>query len=136
MQPPTLRDRLFRPGQRIAVADSGGADSLALPRRLHQRRAALGPVLSAAHVHHGIRGADADEDAAFVGNLAAAHSLPFHLHRADAPAAAATLHETLEEAARNLRYAFFRELMAGSSVDAVATAHTLDDQAETVLHKL
>ena len=93
-------------------------------------------MLSVAHVHHGIRGAAADEDAAFVGSLAATHGLPFHLHRVDAPAAAATLHETLEEAARNLRYAFFRELIAGGSVDAVATAHTLDDQAETVLHKL
>ena len=68
--------------------------------------------------------------------MAAAHDLPFHLHRTDAPAAAATLHETLEEAARNLRYAFFRQLMVEGQVDAVATAHTLDDQAETVLHKL
>ncbi len=96
----------------------------------------MGIVLSVAHVHHGIRGAAADEDAAFVAELAAAHDLPFHLHRADAPAAAATLHETLEEAARNLRYAFFRQLMVDGQVDAVATAHTLDDQAETVLHKL
>jgi tRNA(Ile)-lysidine synthase len=136
MQPPTLRNRLFRPGQRIAVAVSGGADSVALLRRLLQERHALGLVLSVTHVHHGIRGAAADEDAAFVGGLAAAHSLPFHLHRADAPAAAASLHETLEEAARNLRYAFFRELIADGSVDAVVTAHTLDDQAETVLHKL
>jgi tRNA(Ile)-lysidine synthase len=136
MQPPTLRNRLFRPGQRVAVAVSGGADSVALLRRLLQERHALGLVLSVAHVHHGIRGADADEDAAFVGSLAAAHSLPFHLHCADAPTAAATLHETLEEAARNLRYAFFRELIAGGSADAVVTAHTLDDQAETVLHKL
>jgi tRNA(Ile)-lysidine synthase len=136
MQPPTLRNRLFRPGQRIAVAVSGGADSVALLRRLLQERHALGLVLSVTHVHHGIRGAAADEDAAFVGGLAAAHSLPLHLHRADAPAAAASLHETLEEAARNLRYAFFRELIADGSVDAVVTAHTLDDQAETVLHKL
>jgi tRNA(Ile)-lysidine synthase len=136
MQPPTLRNRLFRPGQRIAVGVSGGADSVALLRRLLQERHTLGIVLSVAHVHHGIRGAAAEEDAAFVGTLAAAHGLPFHLHRADAPAAAATLHETLEEAARNLRYAFFRELIAGGSADAVATAHTLDDQAETVLHKL
>ena len=83
-----------------------------------------------------IRGAAADEDEAFVAALAATHDLPFHLHRADAPAAAATLHETLEEAARNLRYAFFRELIVDGSVDAVATAHTLDDQAETVLHRL
>jgi tRNA(Ile)-lysidine synthase len=136
MQPPTLRNRLFRPGQRIAVAVSGGADSVALLRRLIEERQALGIVLSVAHVHHGIRGAAADEDAAFVANLAATHDLPFHLHRGDAPAAAATLRETLEEAARNLRYAFFRDLIAGGSADAVATAHTLDDQAETVLHKL
>jgi tRNA(Ile)-lysidine synthase len=136
MQPPVLRNRLFRPGQRIVVAVSGGADSVALLRRLLEERGRLGVVLSVAHVHHGIRGADADEDAAFVASLAAAHDLSFHLHRADAPAAAETLHETLEEAARNLRYAFFRELITGGSADAVTTAHTLDDQAETVLHKL
>jgi tRNA(Ile)-lysidine synthase len=136
MPPPTLRTSLFRPGQRIAVAVSGGADSVALLRRLLEQRHHLGIVLSVAHVHHGIRGADADADAAFVGILAADHDLPFRLHRANAPATAAELHETLEEAARNLRYAFFRELMATGEADAVATAHTLDDQAETVLHKL
>ncbi len=136
MQLPTLRHRLFRPGQRVAVAVSGGADSVALLRRLIEERHALGIVLSVVHVHHGIRGAAADEDETFVASLAEAHGLPFHLHRANAPAAAATLHETLEEAARNLRYAFFRELMAAGEADAVATAHTLDDQAETVLHKL
>src|ERR1700678_483306 len=136
MQPPTLPHRLFRPGQRVAIAVSGGADSVALLRRLLEERHALGVVFSVAHVHHGIRGAAADEDAAFVGSLAETHGLPFHLHRANAPAAAATLHETLEEAARNLRYAFFRELMAAGEADAIATAHTLDDQAETVLHKL
>jgi tRNA(Ile)-lysidine synthase len=136
MQPPTLRHRLFRPGQRVAAAVSGGADSVALLRRLLEERHALGIVLSVVHVHHGIRGAAADEDEAFVASLAAAHGLPFHLHRANVPAAAATLHETLEEAARNLRYAFFRELIAAGEADAVATAHTLDDQAETVLHKL
>ncbi len=136
MQPPTLRNRLFRPGQRIAVAVSGGADSVALLRRLLEECHALGIVLSVAHVQHGIRGAAAEEDAVFVGSLAATYDLPFLLRRVDAPAAAATLHETLEEAARNLRYAFFRELIANGRVDAVATAHTVDDQAETVLHKL
>jgi tRNA(Ile)-lysidine synthase len=136
MKPPTLRNRLFHPGQRIAVAVSGGADSVALLRRLLEERHQLGVVLSVAHVHHGIRGAAAEEDAAFVGSLAETHGLPFHLHRGYAPAAAAILHETLEEAARNLRYSFFRELIAAGSADAVATAHTLDDQAETVLHKL
>src|SRR5580704_7143694 len=133
--PLTLRNHLFRPGHRIAVAVSGGADSVALLRRLLEERPKLGIALSVVHVHHGIREA-ADEDASFVADLAAAHDLPFHLHRTDAPAAAATLHESLEEAARNLRYAFFRQLMVDGRVDAVATAHTLDDQAETVLHKL
>jgi tRNA(Ile)-lysidine synthase len=133
--PLTLRNDLFHPGQRIAVAVSGGADSVALLRRLLDERPSLGLALSVVHVHHGIREA-ADEDAAFVSRLAATHDLPFHFHRTDAPAAAAALHETLEEAARNLRYAFFRQLMANGEADAVATAHTLDDQAETVLHKL
>ncbi len=133
--PITLRNHLFRPGQRIAVAVSGGADSVALLRRLLEERPNFGIALSVVHVHHGIRDA-ADEDAVFVETLAATHGLPFHLHRTDAPAAAAALHETLEEAARNLRYAFFRQLMAKGDADAIVTAHTLDDQAETVLHKL
>ena len=133
---PILRSSFFHPGQRVSVAVSGGADSVALLRRLLEERAALGIVLSVAHVHHGIRGAAADEDAAFVEGLAGAYGLTFHLHRTDAVAAAARLGETLEEAARNLRYAFFRRLLAEGQADAVATAHTLDDQAETVLHKL
>jgi len=131
----TLRNSLFRPGQRIAVAVSGGADSVALLRRLLEEQGRLGVVLSVAHVHHGIREA-AEEDATFVASLATSYDLPFYLHRTDAVSAAAAQHETLEEAARNLRYAFFHQLIADETVDAVATAHTLDDQAETVLHKL
>ena len=134
--PPNLLADLFRPGQRIAVAVSGGADSVALLRRLLEQRSKLGIVLSVAHVHHGIRGEDADADAGFVEMLAAAHDLPFHLRRVDAPAAAAHQREGLEEAARHLRYAYFEELIEQRTVDAVATAHTRDDQAETVLYKL
>jgi tRNA(Ile)-lysidine synthase len=133
--PPILRSSLFRPGQRIAVAVSGGADSVALLRRLLDERHKLGLVLSVVHVHHRIR-EEAEGDAAFVDQLASAYELPFHLHRTNAPAAAATLHETLEEAARNLRYDLFRQLMTDGMADAVVTAHTLDDQAETVLQKL
>ena len=136
MQSPHLSTNLFHPGQRIAVAVSGGADSVALLRCLLEQRSQLGIVLSVAHVHHGIRGAEADADAGFVADLSTTHDLAFHLHRTDAPAAAVALHETLEEAARNLRYAYFRQLLANGEADAVATAHTLDDQAETVLLKL
>ena len=133
---PPFDRKLLRPGMRIAVAVSGGADSVALLRRLMEAAAEIGLVLSVAHVHHGIRGAEADADAAFVSSLAAVHGLMFYRHDVDTPAAARENRETLEEAARNLRYAWFRELMEQGAADAVATAHTLDDQAETVLHKL
>ena len=123
-------------GMRIAVAVSGGADSVALLRVLLERAADIGLVLSVAHVHHGLRGADADGDESFVRDLAQEHGLEFHLQRCDTPAASISNREGIEEAARNLRYAFFRALLTTHQVDAVATAHTLDDQAETVLLKL
>ena len=133
---PTLAANVFRPGMRIAVACSGGADSVALLRTLLDRRKDLGLVLSVAHLNHGIRGAEADADAAFVEALADKFDLPFHLRRADTPAAAELNRQGLEETARSLRYAWFWELLAQGHADAVVTAHTLDDQAETVLHRL
>jgi tRNA(Ile)-lysidine synthase len=131
-----LNRALLKPGMRLAVAVSGGADSVALLRALVKAAPEVGLVLSVAHVHHGIRGVDADRDAEFVATLAVEHGLMFHRHDVDAPAAARDNKETLEEAARNLRYAWFNELLAAGVAAAVATAHTLDDQAETVLHKL
>src|ERR1700757_3500805 len=128
--------KLLRPGMRVAVAVSGGADSVALLRRLMEAAPEIGLVLSVAHVHHGIRGAEADADAEFVSSLAAVHGLVLRRGDVDTPSAARDNRETIEEAARNLRYAWFRELLEQGEVDAVATAHTLDDQAETVLHKL
>ena len=130
-----LNRALLRPGMRLAVAVSGGADSVGLLRTLVNAAPEIGFVLSVAHVHHGIRDADADADAEFVADVAAKLGLAFHREDVDAPAAAQKNRETLEEAARNLRYAWFGELLASDIADAVATAHTLDDQAETVLHK-
>jgi tRNA(Ile)-lysidine synthase len=133
---PELNRASLRPGMRLAVAVSGGADSVALLRVLVEAAPEIGLVLSVAHVHHGIRGAEAAADADFVAKLAAEHGLAFHRKDVDAPAAARANRESLEEAARNLRYGWFGELLGADVVDAVATAHTLDDQAETVLHKL
>ncbi len=127
---------LFRPGMRVLLAVSGGADSVALLRMMHDRAQDLGIILSVVHVHHGIRGAAADTDAEFVAALAERCGLNFLLHRTDVPRRAAQQRETLEEAARHARYEFFREYVASGKADAVATAHTLDDQAETVLLKL
>ncbi len=121
---------------RVAVAVSGGADSVGLLRALATAASEIGLVLSVAHLHHGIRGAEADDDERFVSELAERLKLPLLGCRVDAPAAAKADRKTLEEAARHLRYAWFRELLAQGRADAVATAHTLDDQAETVLHRL
>jgi tRNA(Ile)-lysidine synthase len=144
---------LLKPGMRLAVALSGGADSVALLRVLAARSAELGLVLHAAHLHHGLRGAEADGDLEFCRKLTAKLSLPFHEARVDTAREAAAnpkssesaetgkatetgkAAESIEEAARRLRYAWFRELMASGEIDAIATAHTLDDQAETVLAK-
>jgi tRNA(Ile)-lysidine synthase len=133
--PLPLDAALLKPGMRLAVGVSGGADSVALLRALAERRGELGLVLHAAHLHHGLRGAEADADLAFVRDLAGELELPFHQAQVDTNAEAEEHGETIEEAARRLRYGWFRQLMAGDEVDAVATAHTLDDQAETVLAK-
>lgn len=135
-QAPEVERRGLRAGMRIAVAVSGGADSVALLRALADAAPEIGLVLSVVHVHHGIRGAEADEDARFVAELAQQLGLEFRLRRVNTPAEAQAQKETLEEAARRLRYAWFRDLLAQGHLDAVATAHTLDDQAETVLQRL
>jgi len=126
---------LLKAGLRLAVGVSGGADSVALLRALHARCGELGLVLSVAHLHHGLRGADADADLEFVRALTGELRLDFHEARVDAGAEAAAARESIEEAARRLRYGWFRELMAAGLVDAVVTAHTGDDQAETVCAK-
>jgi tRNA(Ile)-lysidine synthase len=126
---------LLRPGMRLGVGVSGGADSVALLRTLHERRAELGLVLQVAHLHHGLRGVEADGDLEFVRELAAGLGLPFHEARVETAREAEENGESIEEAARRLRYAWFRALMMETPLDAIATAHTLDDQAETVLGK-
>ena len=138
---PPIDTTLLKPGLRLAVGLSGGADSVSLLRILAARSEELGLVLHAAHLHHGLRGEEADGDLRFARELAASLGLPFHEGRVDverealANPAAGKGAESMEEAARRLRYAWFRHLMAEGLVDAVATAHTLDDQAETVLAK-
>ena len=124
---------LMRPGDRVGVAVSGGADSVALLRLLLEARAELGIVLCVVHFNHQIRGADADADEQFVRQLARGFDLEFHCGSGDTPAYARVHKLSLEAAARALRYAFFDRLTADGTVHRVATAHTRDDQAETVL---
>lgn len=128
--------RLLCPGERVAVAVSGGADSVALLRVLLELREELGIVLSTAHFHHQIRGAEADADREFVRALAEQFQLEFHAGSQDVPACARERQLSLESAARELRHQWFAGLIQNSGVDKVATAHTLDDQAETVLMRI
>jgi tRNA(Ile)-lysidine synthase len=130
----------IKPGDRICVAISGGADSVALLLTLHAAnttpRESLGVGLSAAHVDHGIRPAEESAaDRQFVAALCASLDVPLHLHCANIPDRVAQTRETIEEAARAVRYDFFHSLIASGHADSVLTAHTLDDQAETVLMK-
>jgi tRNA(Ile)-lysidine synthase len=126
-----LRGNLAQPGHRVAIAVSGGADSTALLHLMAKLAPDLGLTLAVAHVNHQLRGADSDADAAFVQQLAVDYRLPFHLHVERPPE-----NENIEQAARRIRLVFFAGLIEQGLVDRVATAHTRDDQAETVLFRI
>jgi tRNA(Ile)-lysidine synthase len=144
----TIRKQDFlRAGDRVAVAVSGGADSVALLCLLEELRGELGIVLSVVHVNHKLRGAESDGDERFMTELAAAHG--FELHAAtrglepnaaqgSSVGAGSSVRPKsgVEAAARELRYQYFRELANQGRVVKIATAHTLDDQAETVLLRI
>ena len=125
---------LFTQGDRIAVGVSGGADSVALLRFLAVLREEYRWELIVCHIHHGLRGAEADRDEQFVRELAGQLGLPYTVRHIDAAALALENHLSVEEAGRNARYAFFAET-AGEG-GRIATAHTLDDTIETVLMNL
>ncbi|MCP4003192.1 MAG: tRNA lysidine(34) synthetase TilS [bacterium] len=121
-----LREYEVPRAARMLVAASGGGDSMALLHVL----VALGQSVEVAHVHHGLRGAEADEDLEFVRLRAGQLGLPFRCQRVDA----ATRDKRSPEArARELRYQALEEMREAFGLDWIATAHTLDDQAETVL---
>jgi tRNA(Ile)-lysidine synthase len=131
------KQQSIRAGDRLAVAVSGGADSVALLCLLLELRAELGIVLSVAHVNHKLRGEEADEDERFVAKLAGQHGLELHVWGAPVDGSNASgIGSGIEAAARELRYRFFRQLAREGRVTKIATAHTLDDQAETVLLRI
>ena len=133
------RQELLQAGDRVGVAVSGGIDSLALLRLLLELRHELGVVLSVVHFNHKLRGAESDADQELAAHLAREHSVEFRVEGGDVAAHSAAERISVEAAARELRYGFFRRLLGAEDkciLTKIATGHTLDDQAETVLMRL
>ena len=127
---------LLQKGMHVLVACSGGPDSLALLDILMELRQKFQLVLTVAHFDHGIRGAAAAEDASFVADFCRKRGIPCFLGRASVPEEAARRGQSLELAARGLRYDFLWRTLQRVGADVLATAHHADDQAETVLMRI
>lgn len=118
----------------IVIGLSGGRDSVALLHMLAEQHYSR-HKLHAVHVHHGIRGKEADADADFCRELCAKLGISYEEHRIDAPALAAECGQSLETAARHARRAILKDAATRHGA-AIALAHHADDQAETVLFRL
>lgn len=124
------KHHMLEKGDRVVVGLSGGADSSALFEALYLLKEQYSLSLFAAHINHGIRGEEADNDEAFAESLAKQRDIPFLCLKADVPAYAKEHRIGLEEAGRRIRYDYFESCAKGGKI---ATAHTLSDNAETVL---
>ena len=127
-----MTDALPPRGERVVCAVSGGADSMCLLHLVWSQ----GYDVIAAHFEHGIRGEESQRDAHFVETWCRKHGIPFVLGHGDAPGYAAENGLSLEEAARELRYDFLYKTAEAYGADRILTAHSLDDNAETLLFNL
>ncbi len=123
-------------GEVIAVALSGGKDSVALLHALYEVKDKKGFSLAAINVEHGIRGDTSKQDTEFCRALAASYGLPFKTYSVDSPVYAAANNMSIEEAARALRYQCFSKALEDGFCDKIAVAHHLSDSVETLLFNL
>lgn len=127
---------LVRAGDHVLVAVSGGADSVALVCLLSACAEDLAISVTLAHLNHTLRGQESDTDAAFVHALAVELGRPFHSETVDVQAMAEARGWSVEMAGREARYDFFTRVAGKIGASRLATGHTWDDQAETVLMRL
>lgn len=127
---------MVEPGDKIVVGVSGGADSLVLLHVLNEISPVFSLKLAVAHVHHGLRGKDADRDADFVEKICRDWQIPFYLKKVDVRELAYNWGISEEEAGRKVRYEFFDQVLRDIKGQKIALAHHRDDQAETILYHL
>ena len=142
----TIREHhMLEPGSRVIAALSGGADSVCLLGLLKELEGEMELKLRAVHVHHGLRGQEADRDAEFAKAFCDTLSVPCHIIKADVKKFARDSGMSEEEAGRRLRYEILEQEASAWECDAqegdsspvrIATAHHSRDQAETILHNL
>jgi len=126
--------RLFRPGDRLLAAVSGGPDSVALLSLLTELALSWELVLWAVHINHGLRGAESEEDARFVANLCERLGVTLISERVHLTGPARRRsRQSLQEYAREARYAAMQQVGKSLGSDKIALGHTADDQAETLL---
>jgi tRNA(Ile)-lysidine synthase len=130
------RHEMWHRGKRLAVAVSGGPDSVALLDALYRLAAEEKLSLVVAHFEHGLRGPEGEADAEYVRSLAEAYGLEFVLGRGDAAKAAERLGRGIEAGARMLRHRFLQEAAREQGCQHVALGHTASDRVETVLMNL
>ena len=128
--------RMLRGVRSLLVAVSGGPDSMVLLHLLDSFAPSFGVTLRAAHLHHGLRGRDADRDLALVRRTCRSLGVPLLAGRSDVRARARRMGLSFETAAREARYAFLARCAARTGAEAIALGHTADDQAETFLLRL
>jgi len=124
---------LIERGDNILIGVSGGADSIALLYVLLEIREEIDFNIFVAHVNHGVRGEEALEDEKYVEHTAKKLGLPYYLKRVNMDEYARTRKISSEEAGRELRYGFFREILSKIGGGKIAVAHNKNDQAETLL---
>ncbi len=128
--------KLFSRSERVLLALSGGADSVALLCLLSAIQPVLKLTLAAAHCNFGLRGTASDGDETFCKKLCAKRNIPLFLARFETKRIAAERKTSLEETARNLRYAYFEEIAETHNFTKITTAHHADDNVETILFNL
>ncbi len=130
------RENLFSFNDKIVVAVSGGPDSICLMGYLETQRKRFKLELHCCHINHCLRKPGADNDEAFVRKYCKKRGIPFYSEKVEVRRWSKKYGLSIEEAARNLRYASIVRYAKSKKADAIATAHSLDDQAETVLMRL